>query len=478
MKKTIAFLLSFLIIFTALLPMQNASAYNASLIPNLTLQQKNVPSNDAMKFVYNLKLGWNLGNTFDAIDCTNVGNELDYESAWVGVKTTKAMIDLLKQKGFNAVRIPVSWHNHVSGSDYKISDAWMNRVQEVVNYCIDNKMYVIINIHHDNDKKNSAYFYPNSANLETSKKYISSIWKQIATKFANYDEHLIMEGMNEPRLIGHTNEWWIDPNNADCIDSIKCINQLNQVFVDTVRATGGDNASRYLMCPGYCASPEGATNANYKLPTDKSGVVNKLIVSVHAYSPYNFALQPNSEGGTSYWSVNDSTSVNGVTSFMDSVYNKYISQGIPVVIGEFGSRNKDNNLQARVEYNSYYIAAARARGISCFVWDNNLFSGTGELFGLLNRAAYRFDNAEIVDGMVKYAGNGGQTEPEIVYGDVNKDGNIDAIDYAKFKQDYLLNPNHGYDEALDLNLDKTIDAIDFAIMKQYLLGIITTLPKR
>ncbi len=476
MKKTMAFLLCFLMIFTTLLPMQNASAADSSLIPNIDIQQLNFPSNDAMKFVNNLKLGWNLGNTFDAFNCYWLKNELDYESSWVGVKTTKAMIDAVKQKGFNSVRIPVSWHDHVSGTDYKISDAWLNRVQEVVDYCIDNNMYVIINIHHDNDKTYPAFFYPDSTNLETSKKYITSIWKQIATKFADYDEHLIMEAMNEPRLIGHKNEWWIDPNNADCIDSIKCINQLNQVFVDTVRAAGGYNESRYLMCPGYCASPEGATNANFKLPTDKAGVENKIIVSAHAYTPYNFALQANTEGGISTWSIKDTNSVNQTKGFMDTLYNKFTSKGIPVVIGEFGARNKDN-LQARVEFASYYVAAARERGISCFWWDNNAFTGTGELFGLLNRASCQFEFTEIADGMVKYAGDGGQTEPEIVYGDINKDGNIDAIDLAKFKIEFLLNPDHGYDESMDLNLDKAVDSIDFAILKQYLLGIIFKLPR-
>ncbi|PYG90198.1 endoglucanase [Ruminiclostridium sufflavum DSM 19573] len=476
MKKITVFLLCFLMLFTVIQPVQNVSAADSSLIPDIQIQQMNIPDNAAMKFVNNLKLGWNLGNTFDAFNCYWLTNELDYESSWVGIKTTKAMIDAIKQKGFNAVRIPVSWHDHVSGADYKISDAWMNRVKEVVDYCIDNKMYVIINIHHDNDNTYPAYFYPNSANLDTSKKYISSIWKQIATKFADYDEHLIMEAMNEPRMVGHTNEWWIDPNNADCIDSIKSINQLNQVFVDTVRATGGNNASRYLMCPGYCASAEGATNSNFKLPTDKDGVVNKIIVSVHAYTPWNFALQANSEGGISTWSIDDSNSVNQTKGFMDTLYSKYTSQGIPVVIGEFGARDK-SNLKARVEFASYYVAAARARGISCFWWDNNAFTGTGELFGLLDRATCQFKYVEIADGMVKYVGDGGQTGNEIVYGDYNKDGNVDAIDFAGFKM-YLLDSQHTYNEVLDLNVDNTVDAVDFAIMKQYLLGVVTELPRK
>jgi len=471
MKKIKSLLLCILMILITIIPMTNVYAADTTLIPTLDIKDFNIPNNDAMQFVKNLKLGWNLGNTFDAIDCTWLTDELAYESSWCGAKTTKKMIDTLKAKGFNAIRLPVSWHNHVSGADFKISDAWINRVQEVVNYCIDNNMYVILNIHHDNDKTNPAYFYPNTANMETSQRYITSIWSQLANKFANYDQRLIFEAMNEPRLIGHTNEWWIDINNADVVDSIKCINQLNQVFVNTVRATGGNNTSRYLMCPGYCASSDGATNQYFKLPADTASNVNKLIVSVHAYTPYNFALQANSEGGISTWSVNDSNSINATKGFMDTLYNKYTSQGIPVVIGEFGARNKEN-LQSRVEYASYYIAAAKARGISCFWWDNNAFTGTGELFGLLDRSTCVFKYPEIADGMVKYAPS---TPALVVYGDYNNDGNVDALDFAGFKM-YLLDSNHIYNKCLDVNVDNVVDAVDFAIMKQYLLGIKSNLP--
>jgi endoglucanase len=469
MKKTTALLLCMLMIVITIIPTINVFAAS-SLVPNLDIKGYTIPQNDAMKFVENLKLGWNLGNTFDANNDGRITDELVYEYTWCGVKTTKQMIDTLKQKGFNAIRIPVSWHNHVSGADFKISDAWLNRVQEVVNYCIDDGLYVILNIHHDIDK---AYYYPSSTYLENSKKYMTSIWSQVASRFANYDNHLIFEGINEPRLVGHTNEWWIDINNADVVDSIKCINQLNQVFVNTVRATGSLNSSRYLMCPGYCASPDGATNQYFTLPTDISGNVNKLIVSVHAYSPYNFALQAISDGGIDYWSVNDATSVSGITSFMDTLYNKYTSKGIPLVIGEFGARNKNNNLQARVEFSSYYIAAARAHGITCFWWDNNAFTGTGELFGLFNRSTYQIAYPDIMEGMLRYSSSA-QT---VVYGDFNNDGNVDALDFAAFKV-YILAPDHAYNKALDLNLDNDVNAVDLAILKMYLLGSVTTLPAK
>jgi endoglucanase len=372
-------------------------------VPNIDIAKYDISDNDAMKFVKNMKLGWNLGNTFDAYNATWLTDEMEYESVWCGAKTTEELIDTVKEAGFNSIRIPVSWHNHVSGDDFKISEAWINRVQEVVNYCIDNDMYVILNIHHDNEKseKDNAYFYPSSEYLENSKKYITSIWSQLSEKFANYDDHLIYESMNEPRLIGHTNEWWIDPNNADVIDSIKCINELNQTFVDTVRATGGNNANRYVMTPGYCASSDGAINENFKLPTDINSNKNKVIVSVHAYTPYDFALQ--GDGGIDTWSVDDKTSKDNMTGFMDKLYKKYTKQGIPVVIGEFGARDRNGNIKSRTEFASYYIAAARARGISCFWWDNNAFVGSGENFGLIDRTTYESKYPGIVQGMVKYS---------------------------------------------------------------------------
>ena len=124
------------------------------------------PDEDAIAFVSNLKIGWNLGNTFDASDCSWLEDEMEYETAWCGAKTTKEIIKLLKDKGFNAVRIPVSWHNHVSeDGKYTISAKWLERVNEVVDYCIDEDMYVILNIHHDNS---TEFMYPTSKYLEQS----------------------------------------------------------------------------------------------------------------------------------------------------------------------------------------------------------------------------------------------------------------------------------------------------------------------
>ncbi|MDE6739654.1 MAG: glycoside hydrolase family 5 protein [Lachnospiraceae bacterium] len=354
----------------------------------------------ANKFVRSMKIGWNLGNTFDAYSDQNKVDEMAYESDWCGIVTTKEMVDEIKAAGFQTMRIPVSWHNHVtSDGNYTISEAWLNRVQEVVDYAIDNDMHVIINIHHDNS---TSYMYPTTEHLEQSKAYVAAIWSQVAARFADYDEHLIMEGLNEPRLVGTSDEWWLDLNKQQCVEAVQCINELNQVFVDTVRAAGGNNGERYLLVPGYAASLQGVTNRYFELPQDIAGNENKILVEVHAYTPYDFALRAPGEGKSiDRWSADDKASTAEIDELMDTLYKKYVQNGIGVVIDEFGARDKNGNTQARTDFAAYYVAAARQRGITCCWWDNNAFTGDGENFGIFRRRVCSFLYPELVEGMME-----------------------------------------------------------------------------
>ena len=182
---------------------------------------------------------------------------------------------------------------------------------------------------------------------------------------------------------------------------MRCFNVLNQAFVDTVRASGGENAQRYLLVPGYGASLDGATHRDFVLPTDTA--TNHIIVSVHAYTPYAFALQGAGEGGsTDRFDPDRQRDHAEIDKLMHSLYYRFVQEGIPVVIGEFGARDKNGNLQARADFFAYYVAAAAVRGIPCFVWDNNAFIGSGELFGLLDRATNTFRYPEIVQSMMRY----------------------------------------------------------------------------
>lgn len=371
------------------------------VIPEFNYTKKPLPDLPAFQFVEDLKAGWNLGNTFDASNANHVKNELAYESAWVGVKTDKKVFEALKNAGFGAVRIPVSWHNHVSGEDFTISAPWLARVKEVVDLALDMGLYVILNTHHDNEK---GFYYPDEAHFETSSKYIKAIWSQVAPVFKEYDERLVLESMNEPRLSGTDIEWWLNPEDPRSAEAVQCINKLNQVFVDTVRASGGYNVTRYLLVPGYAASVQGCMHPEFQMPRDADGVEHSLLLSVHAYTPYEFALQAPGEGEKrDRFEADNPLHIMEIASFMDQVHNKFTPLNVPVVIGEFGARDKNGNLQSRVDFTAAYVALARARGITCFWWDNHGFQGGGELFGLLNRYDFEFRHPEIVEAMIRNA---------------------------------------------------------------------------
>lgn len=356
-------------------------------IPQYSIQQRELPESEALTFVRDMKLGWNLGNTFDAD--TKVSVESASETAWGSPVITEEMIKDIKNAGFNTLRLPVTWHNHVD-EDLKISDYWKGRIKEVVDYAYNNGMYVIINIHHDMEK---GYYYPTYDEFETAKLYSDTIWQQLCEIFKDYDEHLIFESINEPRLKGTDNEWWVDENSDQGKECIDCIMQINQSFVDIVRASGGGNATRYLMTPSYCASPIYACSDLFSLPDDPA---NRVLLSVHSYEPYDFALGDNIAANTF------TSTRNGVLikSIMDSLYKKYTSKGIGVVMGEFGSRNKNENVEARIDHAAYYVSEARAAGVSCIWWDNNAFDGNGELFGLYDREAMEWRYPDVVLALV------------------------------------------------------------------------------
>ena len=390
MKKTLLPLM----ILCLLLSMATAGIGEEITVPELNIIRREIPDNEAMEFLKLMGVGWNLGNTFDAIKqgWNAKADEMTLETSWCGEKTTEKMIEVLQESGFSSIRIPVSWHDHVSGENHEISERWMSRVQEVVDWAYSRGMYVILNIHHDEDQ-----FEPSKKHFDESAHYIQCVWTQIAERFKDYDEHLILESMNEPRLMNSQYEWYLDTNVQECLDAAECLNQLNQLFVDTVRASGSYNATRYLMVPGYDASPENAVRDLFTLPKDT--VENKLIVSVHAYTPYDFAL--NIQGGATFGTQNQKQDI---ISFMNSLYNKYTVNGIPVVIGEYGALKKNNNLQDRVNWTAFYVSAASARNFPCLWWDNHSFSGNGENFGLLNRKTCTIATPEILQAIMTYAG--------------------------------------------------------------------------
>lgn len=329
----------------------------------------------AAEIVKDMKIGWNLGNT---LDCYNVTWEVsDFETAWGNPRTTKAMIDTVKKEGFNAVRIPVSWNEHMNGN--KIDGDWLNRVNEVVDYVIDNDMYAIINVHHDD----YTWLNPSKADEAAVKAKLVSIWEQLSDRFKDYDQHLLFEGMNEPRIIGGQDEW-----TGGTAEEREVINHLFQAFVDTVRKSGGNNSSRALIITSHAASIEADAVNDIVVPDD-----DRIIVSIHYYSPWDFA---GGENGKSDWG-SDSEKKELDKGF-DFLKSKFIDKGVPVIIGEFGATNKNND-SVRASYMEYYVKSAKSRGITCFIWDN----GTKDEFGLLDRNSLTWYFKNVVDAAVKGA---------------------------------------------------------------------------
>lgn len=352
----------------------------------------------AMEFVSHIKVGWNLGNTLDSVPMA-YASPTSCESSWGCPVTTKQMIDAVKDAGFNCVRVPVSWGQKMDNTTYQIDENWMNRVQEVVNYVIDNDMYCILNIHHDNTPANYPYFYPDSAHYAQSEKFVTSVWSQVSERFEAYDNHLIFETLNEPRLVGHNNEWWIDPNSNDCKDGMDCVNKLNAAALDTIRKSGGNNDKRFVLMPSYAANCDESTLAGVVMPND-----DHIIAEAHAYTPYNFALADEKDGGTPNWS--EANGGADIVNLMKRLQKTYLSKGIPVIIDEFGASNR-NNEDTRAAWAKFYVSQADSFGIPCVLWDNNQFGNGSENLGLLNRNNLTIGYPKLLEGIMEGAKNRG-----------------------------------------------------------------------
>jgi len=347
----------------------------------------------ALEEVYNMKTGWNLGNTLDA----TAAQTLKSETSWGQPMTTKEMIDTLAASGIKTIRIPTSWSNHLIDSDLTIDPKWMARVKEIVDWAIEADMFVILNSHHDCWAMSTPMpvvkgYYPNAVNEEASVAYLTNIWSQVALAFNNgYDEHLIFETMNEPRLRGTDHEWWTDKSCLDCSEAIKVLNNLNQTALDVIRASGGNNETRFVMVPGLRAGVDSVLNDEFRLPVDPTP--DRLIISVHMYEPYNFAM-----GVPGDVKLTDKHKYNLKYTF-DQLNIKYVKRGIPVVVGEYGATNKDN-LEDRVEWFKFFLNYSRKYGICSVLWDNgNPKPSTkeSERYGYYNRKELNWYFPEIID---------------------------------------------------------------------------------
>ena len=406
-----------IVIIILLISSSCAVLFNTRYFPDEEVPKANMPEKaektepentaatelSAFDVVKKMGVGWNLGSTLESIDNNKRGilsefigstPEVFYETYWGNPVTTAAMVDSVAKAGFGAIRIPVTYTDHMDGN-FVIRREWLERVEQVVNYVLDNDIYCIINIHHDTGSGRWPWLKADAGNIENLEKQFAAVWKQIAEHFKDYNNKLIFEAFNE---ILDLDDNWVKSGDA----AYDAVNRLNQVFVDTVRGTGGENADRFLIIKSYSASVDSEMLDSFVVPRDsKEG---KLIFSFHYYGLHEFILQQNqAKWTTTYADWDQQRDGRPVELLMERASTKL--KGIPVIIGEFGAQNKGNT-NARIQYATHFIKTAAKYGISCFWWDNggkyeNAYAVRN--YALLDRYNNQWFFPELVEAMVKAA---------------------------------------------------------------------------
>ncbi|MGF1637993.1 MAG: cellulase family glycosylhydrolase [Cyclobacteriaceae bacterium] len=346
-------------------------------------------SSTATELAAKIKVGWNIGNTLEAIGG---------ETAWGNPLVTDNLIKAVKQSGFNAIRIPASWNQHMENAQTaKIKESWLARVKQVVQYCVDNEMIAILNIHWDGGWLENNVTTEKQDEVNDKQK---AFWEQIATYLRDFDEHLIFASANEPHV-----------ENAA---QMAVLNSYHQTFVDAVRSTGGRNSHRVLVVQGPSTDVEKTNNLMNTLPTDE--IANKMMAEVHYYTPYQFCLMNEDAewGKMAYFWGEDFRSTEHpdrnatwgeeeeLLLLMDLMKTQFVDQGIPVILGEYGAIRRSTldgapltgdelllHLDSRAYFLKYLTKHARARGLIPFYWDAG-FRGdnTFTLFDRRNNTEY------------------------------------------------------------------------------------------
>lgn len=364
---------------------------------------------DASQIVADMGAGWNLGNQLEA-----TVNGYPSETAWGNPTITQALIDRVQASGFTTIRIPVSYLRHIGPApDYTINSSWLDRVQEVVDYAYRRGMYVVINMHGDGYKTidGSWLICDSSAQSEIKDKY-QKVWQQIAATFQDYDEHLILESMNE-EFDGQYGQ-----PTQPCYSNI---NDYNQIFVDTVRQAGGHNSSRWLLIPGWNTNIDYTVgDYGFVLPTDRHrspsipGDEHRIMISVHYYDPWDFTGEES--GNITQWgpAATDpsKTSTWGQEDFLDGqlkkVYDRFVTQGHPVVVGEYGAIDKSSFDTAsntyRADFARTLAATAKKYGAVSVYWDNGYNGQYG--FGLFDRSSHAVTQPGILSAIMSGVGGG------------------------------------------------------------------------
>ena len=351
---------------------------------------------DAKALAAKMYAGINIGNTLEVPKGENWGNNATVSEAYIkGLKTL----------GFNAVRIPCAWSSHADAATYNIEAEWLDKVADAVNLCVANDMYAIVNCHWDGGWLEDHILDGYSEAINAKQK---ALWTQIAAKFNDYDEHLLFAGCNEPGMNETSSSESLMTTTAK-----QTITRYEQTFVDAVRATGGNNATRCLIvqAPGTRIS---AAQNDYSMPTDV--VPNRLMVEVHFYDPYNFCLMTeDASWGSVFWYWGEANHVSGsahnptwgeeshVKEQFQQMQTNFVNKGYPVIVGEYSAmkrtvnENQDKHNQSRAYWNEVITREAKNHGIVPFYWETN---------GDINRSTGAAKEAYAIEGIMRGAGAG------------------------------------------------------------------------
>lgn len=351
----------------------------------------------ATQIANEMTIGWNIGNSLEVPDG---------ETAWGNPMVTQQLIDVVYDAGFNTIRIPCAWNSHADQATLEIDTSWLARVKEVVDYGYAHKMYVVLNSHWDNGWLEENPFY--SMQAEVNKKQ-STYWTQIANYFKDYDEHLLFAG---------TNEVHADYNDPTA-EYIEVQQSYLQTFVDAVRATGGNNASRTLIVQTYNTNIWHGLDY-FSLPGDT--ISDRLMVEVHHYDPYDFTLNTNNT--CIYWGSpypSQSACSWAQESYIDDLFSRvsaqWTSKGIPVIMGEYGvikrtSLNDPDAIASREYWLKYNTAVAKKNGVIPIYWDNGYAGDNG--LALFNRDTGAIVDQGGLEALMEGAGTG-TSDPSQTY---------------------------------------------------------------
>lgn len=340
-----------------------------------------------MELVKEMGVGINLGNTFESMG--SGASVQNYETAWGSPVITREMIQGYADCGFGVLRVPVAWTNMMTGN-YDISPEYLARVKQIVDWALDSGMYVILNIHWDGGW--FSKFAEDEHKDECMYKY-SRIWEQLTKEFKNYGDKLMFESLNEEG--GWETIWNRYSNEGDKEKSYSLLNEINQAFVDIVRESGGNNKERHLLIAGYNTDFHLTCDELYKMPDDPAG---RCAVSVHYYTPSTFAiLERDADWGKARTEWGTDADYAELEANMKMVKERFIDNGIPVIIGEFGTSTKNKTDEMVRLYLTSVCEEAYSNGLCPVLWDvTNAF---------YNRVKCEFIDQELLEGLMAVKNN-------------------------------------------------------------------------